>query len=88
MHRIRKRARRLVRLARLAARGGSRRLRRLWRYHQRLLATEPSYRQILRAAATLLLELAALPRLVTVALLAAVEHLTTTRSFVTPALTH
>lgn len=74
IHRIHKRSRRLVRLVRKAARGGLKALHRLWRYHQRLLATEPGYRHVLRTAATFLLGLVALPRLVSAAVLAVLEH--------------
>lgn len=77
--RIKKYARSVARFARKSARTLRKEARRLWRLHLELLARDPGYRRLLRSTAAFLLDLASLPRGVSAALMAVLEHVATTQ---------
>ena len=72
--RIKKYAQRLARAARRQATTTKKALRRLWRYHRYLLATQPAYRRQVRLTAAFLLDLTALPTALAALLLAVIDH--------------
>ena len=74
IRRIKKHAQRLAHAIRRHATTTKKVLRRLWRYHRYLLATQPAYRRQVRLTAAFLLDLANLPVALAAALLALIDH--------------
>lgn len=74
IRRIKKYAQRLARSARRHGMTTKKALRRLWRYHRHLLATQPAYRRQVRLGAAFLLDLTRLPVVMVAALLAVIDH--------------
>lgn len=74
IRRIKKSARRLAQAVRRHGTSTKKALRRLWRYHRHLLATQPAYRRQVRLGAAFLLDLTRLPVVLTAALLAVIDH--------------